>query len=336
MDLKFVLLAVVFVTWSGVETAEYTCEQLDSNTNIIPFNNGKKAMFAVPCKYNAVRQKCGDHIINVSPGFISIGKHYRLDTVWLGVKTGDAEWEGRTTNKKAVKFLNGNSTELYAKMTDTGPETSDVVNFTVEKKATVATALDGSFKVVFGPWDPDRKDFKKSFWSFSCLTNEPFVMSPYPQQVCGDNARDVYSGSDFASQSDMFLFHVFNETDAKIKQMDGLCLQAETTFQTTCQNDDRRKDAILTCGQILAEKLCRNCVTKYACSPMQVFVACLDWACSGYTNQTACAIVGASIDLCRTFTTGNLTQKMEDAKCYKEFIPITVKKRDAGSSAKDE
>eukprot|EP00745_Piridium_sociabile_P020944 TRINITY_DN32282_c0_g1_i7.p2 TRINITY_DN32282_c0_g1~~TRINITY_DN32282_c0_g1_i7.p2 ORF type:complete len:148 (+),score=28.51 TRINITY_DN32282_c0_g1_i7:133-576(+) len=140
----------------------------------------------MPCKYNAVRQQCGDYTVVLSPGIITMGNQYRLNTIWLELTNqDDKEWEGRTTNKKAVKFINGNSTELFTKRNTGGLETEDVLTFRVEDKSTVVETIDGSMKVTFSPWDPDRRDdgFKKSYWTFKCHMDD--AMEPYPKQVCG-------------------------------------------------------------------------------------------------------------------------------------------------------
>ena len=60
----------------------------------------------MPCKYHAVRQVCGDYFINLTPGNLYMYPKYCLESLWLGIRmAGQSEtlWEGRTTNKKAVK-----------------------------------------------------------------------------------------------------------------------------------------------------------------------------------------------------------------------------------------
>ena len=60
----------------------------------------------MPCKYHAVKQVCGDYDILLSPGNRYLFPKYRLDTLWLGIKNAsnpEQFWEGRTTNKLAVK-----------------------------------------------------------------------------------------------------------------------------------------------------------------------------------------------------------------------------------------
>lgn len=49
---------------------------------------------------------------------------------------------------------------------------------------------------------------------------------------------------------------------------------------------------------------------------------CIDWVCSDFNNNNACKRVARGIDLCRKFTGGDLSAKVQNAKCYREFLPI--------------
>ena len=72
---------------------------------LIQFNNVTQDML-FPCKYWALReQKCGKYKINLSPGHRWLYPNYFLETLWLGVVDTESglEWEGRTSNKIAVK-----------------------------------------------------------------------------------------------------------------------------------------------------------------------------------------------------------------------------------------
>ena len=49
---------------------------------------------------------------------------------------------------------------------------------------------------------------------------------------------------------------------------------------------------------------------------------CLDWVCGGYTDRYACERVGSGIDMCRRFREGDLTLKVDQENCYKDFLSI--------------
>eukprot|EP00745_Piridium_sociabile_P020943 TRINITY_DN32282_c0_g1_i3.p1 TRINITY_DN32282_c0_g1~~TRINITY_DN32282_c0_g1_i3.p1 ORF type:complete len:348 (+),score=67.04 TRINITY_DN32282_c0_g1_i3:166-1209(+) len=334
MKLCFALLVVVLTAWSGV-FGELTCSQEGSSTKVHTFNE-TAVRIQMPCKYNAVRQQCGDYTVVLSPGIITMGNQYRLNTMWLGLKNQNGEeWEGRTTNKKAVKFINGNSTELFTRKKG-GLKTEDVLTFSVHEKTTVAKTTDGSMTVTFAPWDPDSRDkgFKKSYWSFKCHMND--AMEPYPKQVCGARKEDGFQQGkktedgtdDGMTPEQMFLYNIFMETDTNITQTEEKCLAVENIMQNNC-TEEMRIEAMVTCTEIIVPTMTKkgpsqksNCINKYSCSPMHVFVDCVAWVCGNYGKTEACERIGESIDMCKEFKEGNLTKKVDDAKCYRDFLPI--------------
>ena len=69
-------------------------------------SNGRKEDTKMPCKYNAVQQQCGKHIVNLTPGNVYLHPNYRLDSLWMAIKEVGCHgnmWDGRTDNKKAIK-----------------------------------------------------------------------------------------------------------------------------------------------------------------------------------------------------------------------------------------
>eukprot|EP00745_Piridium_sociabile_P020941 TRINITY_DN32282_c0_g1_i18.p1 TRINITY_DN32282_c0_g1~~TRINITY_DN32282_c0_g1_i18.p1 ORF type:complete len:144 (+),score=25.58 TRINITY_DN32282_c0_g1_i18:89-520(+) len=103
------------------------------------------------------------------------------------------------------------------------------------------------------------------------------------------------------------------------------CLAVENTMQNSC-TEDLRKEAMVTCAEIIMPEKVKSkksrCINKYSCSPMHVFVDCVAWVCGNYGKTEACERIGESIDMCKEFKEGNLTKKVDDAKCYRDFLPI--------------
>ena len=71
---------------------------------------------------------------------------------------------------------------------------------------------------------------------------------------------------------------------------------------------------------------CVNVWGVRLCKVADGFQECIRWICGGKTEYVKlhCERVGAGIDMCREFREGNLTKQVEDAKCYKDYLPIEV------------
>ncbi|XP_076462134.1 uncharacterized protein LOC143294642 [Babylonia areolata] len=285
---------------------------------------GRKEATLMPCKYHAVRQQCGKYMVTLTPGNVYLHPKYRLDSLWLGLREtgkGGKRWEGRTDNKIAVKYFNGWKGDLFNKK-DGNLGTEDVLRFGRDCSKTWVEAKNGDFKVTFVPWDPENKDFPMSQWSFECRA-KGFTPSGYPQQVCGgEDDQEVAARTKelgLESREQTIFYDVF--TNKAIRQMNPKCVNATRIMTEEC-NDKQKREAMITCTQILASYKHTKCVTKYSCDPMDTFLDCVDWVCSGYKNDDACERVGRTIDLCRKFKAGGLSEKVDKAKCFKDFLPI--------------
>merc|ERR1711963_1263082 len=151
----------------------------------------------LPCDYWTLKgQRCGRYSISLTPGNRWVYPKYQLDTLWLAVtdtETGST-WEGRTTNKLAVKYYNSmGDRDLYTKKGG-DLETWEVLQFGSEvkngKRRLFATDKEQNFKVTFIPWDPNnRKDYTNSDWEFECLVDEGELDRDYPKQMCGGEVK---------------------------------------------------------------------------------------------------------------------------------------------------
>ncbi|XP_070189734.1 uncharacterized protein [Littorina saxatilis] len=325
------VLACVVAATVAVKTC-YT----NRGESVIQFNNRNQDVF-FPCKYWALRrQQCGKYLITLSPGNRWIYPKYQLDTLWLGVENKDSGdfWEGRTTNKIAVKFFNSAGLkDLYNKKDGTSA-TSDLFEF--GRDAGVGVFIkdkEDTFKVTFTPWDPsNRKDFPNSEWKFECFDDNA-VLNSYPAQICGgDVKREVLTRTkdvfDLPDRFRMDVIYFDTLTNADIVHTNPKCSNATDILVNTCQTDAQRMFVINNCKTILHSQRHTECVTNYNCDPMDVFNACVMWGCSGTGFDPAetemCHEVAEGIDFCPVFAqSGNLTDRVMSTKCYKDFLVMT-------------
>ncbi|KAL8616771.1 hypothetical protein ACOMHN_017808 [Nucella lapillus] len=110
-------------------------------------------------------------------------------------------------------------------------------------------------------------------------------------------------------------------TNTGLTQTNPKC-SAATDIMTLDCTEEQRRQAMVTCTQILSSYQHTKCLTKYNCDPMDVFVDCLQWTCSNFTDTSACERIGEGIHMCRNFK--DLTERVENANCYTQFLPIEV------------
>jgi len=304
----------------GKVTAGNTCS--GSGRMVREFNGRREETF-MPCKYDAVRQQCGRYEINVSPGNVYFRPKYRIDSLWLGItdtETGDF-WTGRTDNKIAVKYHNGWNTELFNQKSGS-VTTDELLVFGNEDKAGYVEAKNGDFRVSFTPWDPENKDYRLAKWSFTCFAND-FEAAGFSKQVCGGTDKHETSErrDELGLKDRTQLIHYDVFTNTEIEQTNPKCANATRLMTEEC-SESQRIEAVMTCGQILSSKRHTQCITKYSCDPMDSFVDCIDWVCSNYKDDFACERLGQSIDLCRNFRENDLTARVDDAKCFRDFLHI--------------
>ncbi|KAL8606754.1 hypothetical protein ACOMHN_049583 [Nucella lapillus] len=349
MTLLYAALVVCAVAASA--GAANTCEGR-YNDKIKLFNN-QTVYLALPCKYWALKsQKCGPYRLTLSPGNVWLGKMYRTNTIWLSVyKYGDSSvyWDGRLTNKQVVKYINvygtANERELFTKKNG-NLATKNLFNQGLDDYGPYVEDKGKNFRISFSPWDPRRAatevKYRHSTFKFTCNTDD--ALEPYPKQICGNTTKEVIanrgrndfnlkgSGNDLRELLTIY-YDVFTNTD--VVQVDDKCIEAVSIINSTnCTTQERTMKVIATCGEILGEIKHTTCVTAYSCDPMDIFNACLKWGCSGAEGfekeyEEECQICGEGTDLCPTFQSvyGNLTGHIQSAKCYKDFLPIAIKKK---------
>ncbi|KAK7107465.1 uncharacterized protein [Littorina saxatilis] len=302
--------------------------------NVIQFNGRNQDVF-FPCKYWALRrQQCGKYLINLSPGNRWIYPKYQLDTLWLGVQnkdTGDF-WEGRTTNKIAVKYFNSAGQKDLFNKKDGTVATSDEFVFGRKEDGVYIMDKNQTFRVTFTPWDPsNRGQYPNSDWKFECFDMDA-VLNEYPAQMCGGSGYKVVTNRTktlgLANRFRMNIIYFDTLTNPDIVHTNPKCSNATDILLNTCQSDAQRLHAINNCKDILHSQKHTKCVTNYNCDPMDVFNACIMWGCSGAgfdpEEKEMCHEVGEGIDFCPEFgSSGNLTARVEDANCYKDFLTIT-------------
>jgi len=290
--------------------------------------SGKVEQTRLPCKYFALKgTQCGKYRINITPGNVYLHPKWRLNSLWISVtdmETG-AFYDGRADNKRAVKFYNGWKDTLFSQKDGT-LNGEDLFNFDKLNRKTYAKAKNGDFAITFMPYDPDKKGFQLAQWEFLCYNVKEFLPTNYSEEVCGGLEEDKQASHDLQlslgldRRDQVVYYNVF--TNPEIVQTNPKCDNATSLMLDMCDSDEMRVEAMRTCTQILRSNKHTKCVTKYACDPMDVFVDCVDWVCSNYDDDYACERVGKAIDMCRTFTWNDLSDRVEDRNCYKEFLNI--------------
>ncbi|KAK7107464.1 hypothetical protein V1264_015388 [Littorina saxatilis] len=312
--------------------------QSNRGENLIQFNGRNQDIF-FPCKYWALhRQQCGKYIINLSPGNRWIFPKYQLDTIWLAVENSETGkvWEGRTTNKLAVKFFNSAGQRDLFNKKDGSVATSDVFEFGKDEGVGVFIKdKEDTFKVTFTPWDPsNRKAFPNSDWKFECFDENAPLTNEYPAQLCGGEGKRLVmtrakEDFDLPNRFRMNAIYFDTLTNPDIVHTNPKCTNATDILLNTCQSDAQRLLVINNCKTILHDQRHTECVTNYNCDPMDVFNACVMWGCTGTgfdpANKAMCHEVAEGIDFCPEFAqSGNLSARVEAANCYKDFLKIDV------------
>jgi len=316
---SFTMIALLLSVTIAVASAN-TC--IGSGRVVRQFSGRRDELF-MPCKYDAVKQRCGKYDVKLTPGNIYMQPKFRMDSLWLAVtdtETGEV-WAGRSTNKIAVKYYRGWSTELFNQKGGS-MATEDLLVFGTEGNYGFAEAVNGDFRVSFMPWDPENKDFNQASWVFAC--NAPnFVPSGFAKQVCGGSdpreSAEKRNEMGLNSRIQLIQYNIFTNTD--IVQTNSQCANVTRLMTQVC-TEEQRKDAVMTCGEMLSSRKHTKCITKYACDPMEAFKDCVEWVCSDYQDDLACERLGEAMDMCRTFKEGNLTAKVEDAKCFRDFLHL--------------
>lgn len=311
--------------------AAYSCE-ITKGEKFEPVN-GKDAKLDFPCKFNAIRQKCGPWEVRISPGNIYIPPRYILNTVWVEVSKGDDNntkyWEGRTYTKTAVKYINdaGDVREPFAKK-EGNLNTEDVFNYSKSQGDVTATAVDGSFSITFGPYDPEGSKHRNVAMKFTCNTND--APSGFPDTLCGGfDAKEVdvraaelgfKTGSKLKADQRDKTYYYTAFTDLTTDQSPNpTCRLVAETMVNECASDAKRVEAINRCYTILYSKPHRECATKFSCNIIDVFYNCVKTVCSDFKDKVSCEALGEAIDMCRAFP--DLSEQV--ATCYKGmFIPI--------------
>lgn len=308
----------------------------------------KDIALPVPCKYWAVKkQKCGKWKVSVTPGNRWLGKLYRLDTLWVSAiddSDSNVRFEGRTTNKLAVKFINSKGTRNLFNKKGGNLNVDEIFNQGFDEDgAPYAEDKDKNFRITFQPWQKsysktyDKEKHAQSKFTFECFKDDE--LNDFPSQMCGNETKPdllemskmdpflMKGGKSDLNERIYLYYHLFMNED--VTQMDGRCIDAVNILNDNCTSFDERLDALKHCEQIIAGGRHTECVTKYSCDPMDIFNACLRWGCTGdkpwdKKNTGPCEETGAGIDLCPPFSSvyADLTGVMRDANCYKDFLPL--------------
>ncbi|KAK7107457.1 uncharacterized protein [Littorina saxatilis] len=278
----------------------------------------------VPCKYNAVLQQCGPYKVTVTPGQRWLYPTYIIDSVWIAVENTETghTWEGRSSNKLAALYIvkgeEGGRSPISKKEGDYNTE--DLFTITSTTKDVTIAEKKGVFSITVGPFDFNGNKNRDSRMEFVC--NAEDELEEYPKQFCGSKeGKEIKVRTEklFINKKriDLTIMHdVF--TDTSVVQTNPLCKESVRILTQDCANETERAEAIKTCHHILDSNGHTECVVKFACDPMDVFKNCLQYACSGYTDEDACERVGQAIDMCREFP--ELTPKVKEANCYKDLL----------------
>nr|KAG5703956.1 hypothetical protein BaRGS_020553 [Batillaria attramentaria] len=201
----------------------------------------------------------------------------------------------------------------FAKI-DGSKETEELFSFSKTRKEVKIAEKKGAFHVSFGPYDPEE-GFKSSSWEFACFGPGKMQLTQYPTQICGDGIAARRDELGFKDKIQAFFYDVFTNRD--IAQTNPKCKEATDIMTKDC-SDEGKKDAITRCYKIMDSDAHAKCANKFSCDIMDVFVDCVRFVCSSFSDTAACNRIGSSIDLCREFP--GLSDKVDEANCYKDFV----------------
>jgi len=322
-------LLVLAVAIDFQADAVNTCKISKGNKLIT--NSGQGAKMDHPCRYAAVKQRCGNNFIVVSPSNVYIDGRFFVNTIYLqlrNVNTGKM-WGGFTTNKLAAKYIN-NAGPSPIKKNKGILHTGALFNFKKTKSDITVEAKDGSFSLTFGPYDPTGNKHRNADFRFTC--NENDAPAAFPDQICGSADKQEVAleaerlgfktGKQFKSEArdKTYFYHIFTNTDID-QTPNPRCAEVADTMQNVCPDDAKRVEAIEVCHSILYSKPHRRCATQYSCDIIDVYADCVKFVCSNYQDQAACDSVGESIDMCREYP--GLSEKV--GKCYNDLFIELIK-----------
>ncbi|GLS81919.1 hypothetical protein GCM10007893_27660 [Paracoccus marinus] len=274
-----------------------------------------------------------------------------MTTVWLSIYSDDANFEIRTSNKIVIKFLdaNGKGRSLFQ---DANSNTQSEDKFYELFEETISTkdgvkwahlkARNGDFTFSMTPWHPRESSYQEAMFRFECSSED--MLYPFTTQMCGNGSKSHLSDLTTATSGEtpfnlpdkfenlVVLYHIFKSH--LVQQTNEKCQEAVNIFRDTCDTFDKTLRALKHCHEILTSASHTLCVTRFSCDPMDVFNNCMKWGCMGEgfvantdAEKEVCFALGEGIDLCPDFVSTsldvNLTRRLIQSKCYKEYFPYT-------------
>ncbi|GLT12957.1 hypothetical protein GCM10007928_51910 [Sulfitobacter porphyrae] len=332
-----ILCLLLLAAFASVALAKKEkCRSKDKG--VIEHFNGRANEVTIPCKYNALKhQQCGPYFITLTPGNVWLGERYYLNSLWLSVEheTSGKKWDFRTTNKLALKhYRSEGSRSLFNEKTDNA---DDEFEYGLENgKGPTSFIQDKGgkyFKLTFDPWlsikkkgnKMDRKVSAHANFEFQCFAEEKEDYIDYPEQICGGFNKKVLDRATeppYNLQSNHRVTIIYYDIlMSDVLQTDERCFNASNMIKNNCGDLDQQLLVLKNCMAILAKPKDTQCVTYYSCHPMDTFNACLEWGCGGFDkDHPSCHKLGEAIDLCSDITgPGNITERLRDSHCYKEF-----------------
>lgn len=343
MKTSVVLLVIALVC--PVQADDHSLCRMDKGKDLIAINYETFAL-EFPCRYNFVRQTCGDYDVSITNGNAYVHPFYFLNSISVSVKKGNETWEGHTDNELSRKFILDDAGDPFSK--DRGSmESLDLFNYdkhagdyfgddgVIDYGDFLATTKDGALRILFKPYFSNGAGYVGISMFFYCFVpNDP---PAFPAQLCGGRDEGEiqteatklgllrYGLYTLVSRDTTVYYHVF--TDSTVDQSsERKCGQVVDTMNNVCPNDTQRVEAINRCFRILKSPKHRLCVTRSNSELIDVFYECVKFVCSDFTDKSVCKALGDYIDTCPNFP--GLTIKVKE--CYKglSVAPDKKKKRE--------
>jgi len=238
------------------------------------------------CKYRAAEFKCGNHLVQVTPGqaFDKRGRYY-TDTVWVSVvqEGTDNYWMGRTSALKVNRYFdNPQGRSPWATKESSLPQGSFEIKMQDDgdTRTTTLTSNPGKWTVAFQAYSTSDKQRKKNAGvTISCPHADFTDISNYPDTLCGndtsrDAVRETKKDQSLVSSTKSVLYNILNMEH--VYQTDFMCEKAVNVFER-CPKD--KSEVIKDCTHLAVNSNAIRCLLDNGINPTAAFAHCLKLKC---------------------------------------------------------
>lgn len=267
--------------------------------------NGDNGVIKVPCKFHASTFSCQGYTVRVAPGMATDQKfRFYTNTMWVSISkdSTDHYWHGRTS---ALRMKSHFKQDVVGKAPfATKDENLTGADFSIEQTpdedtySVTLSVSDADFQVIYYAYDHGNRTRRNlSGIKLMCPDVAFGRDNTYPNNICGSESdsvpletRKTALGLDSIPQT--LMYDILNNT--KVEQGNCQCETAISVFHQCSETE--RSQAIKSCGNIIADSSVGQCLSHYNFDPMDVFIYCLRYKCTGPSDS--CYLLQEALDVC--------------------------------------